>query len=365
MQKYSFSFVALFAVSVATACGGASDENSTDVEVASTTQQGLADCQVTSTTAFCATTTPTPPVLLGRSVFYRVGANTGPGYDAATGRHAAVVLFQGTSEPGAGEDNAGGNNGPGTAWNVSVPISREFGGYYQVATVVALVSAGYTVIQPAARRRPVGYFWDTNAGIPLGSAWGTASSPGPDRQLMNALVAQLQPGASLFGPIDIHHVYAMGISSGGYMSSRIANEYAGGINANSTVKVTSKPFRAVAIQSAAYQNCSNRASPTGFFNCVQHTAAANLPTNHPPTFFLHDDTNEPIVDFATADAYYGKLGMQFPTGNPVYTVNGVQETFRRLDTFNGESEPEPGHQWSDLLTGDSSNDILEWFNSHR
>jgi hypothetical protein len=339
---------ALFAVSVATACGGASDDNSPDVEVASAAQ-ALADCQATPTAAFCATTTPTPPLVSGRKVFYRVGASTGPGYDAATGRHAAVVLFQGRSDPnGFADDTVGGANGPGSVWNQSVPLNRDFGGYYQVATVVALVNAGYTVIQPAAHVQrlfgafspSIGYFWDTNKGIAT-NQW----SGSPDQSFMNALIAQLQPAATTFGAIDIHHVYAMGISSGGYMTSRIANEYAGGVNANSTVKLTSKPFRAVAIESGAYQTCINTAhsgppNPPGDQDCIAVTSTANLPATHAPTFFVHDDTMEPVVDFTTAQAYKNRLDALFPT-NPNYIVNGVPEEFTRLHTFNGESPP-PG-----------------------
>ena len=59
------------------------------------------------------------------------------------------------------------------------------------------------------------------------------------------------------------------------------------------------------------------------------------------------------------------LDAQFPGGNPVYTVNGVVEEFLRVDEFTGAESTFPGHQWSSELTADSSNSILQWFNSHR
>jgi len=356
MKRFSSSFVAVFmgsTVVVATGCGGPAESSDVALEVTDTTAAALADCQINPDgTAFCAETAS--PVISNRRVFYRIGANTGPGYDAATGRHAAVVLFQGTSPDGVGTDNGtGGSNGPGATWSVPLTKPGAFGGWYQVATVVALVNAGYTVIQAAARYQCIvppsigcGYFWDSN----IGNRWNNFL--GKDKALVTALVAQIQPGKTTFGPININAVYATGISSGGYMSSRMANEFAGGINGNSTVKSTSKPFRAVAIESASYQNCADPCSPP------------ELPTNHPPTFFLHDPA-DPVVPFSTMQSYLDRLNTQFPNGNPVYTVNGVKEEFVRLDQFTGDAPPSPGHQWSSELTADSSNLILQWFSSHR
>jgi hypothetical protein len=94
------------------------------------------------------------------------------------------------------------------------------------------------------------------------------------------------------------------------------------------------------------------------------TGRARLNTNHAPTLFLHDE-KDPTVHFDTMQAYSRKLKDQFPSGNPAYTVNGIREEFMLLDTFEGEALPDPGHQWSDELTGDANNAILKWFNSHR
>jgi hypothetical protein len=358
MKQFSSSLMTLFmsfTAVTATGCVRSAESSDVPAEDTKTVSAALSDCQINPDgTASCARTAIVP--VSNRNVHYRIGANTGPGYDPATGRHAAVFLFQGTSPDGKGsEQGTGGSNGPAVTWNASFTKPGSFGVWHQVATVVALVNAGYTVIQAAARYQCLigsstgcGYFWDSN----IGFRW---SNPflGRDKALVEALIQRIQPGNTTFGAIDIHHVYAMGISSGGYMCSRMANEYAGGINGNSTVKDTSKPFRAVAIQSASYQNCGLTCDPPDA-----------LPSDHPPTFFLHDPA-DPIVPFQTMQDYLDELNRQFPNGNPVYTVNSVQEEFTLLDEFSGDAGPDPGHQWSSELTGDASNTILQWFNSHR
>jgi hypothetical protein len=326
--------------------------------------------------AFCAQTNVAS--VSNRNVFYRIGDNTGPGYDATTGRHAAVMLFQGTSKASP-DDGVGGNNGPGATWCVARTKPGEFAVWHQIATVVALVKAGYTVMQPAAHIQfgPFGanrgYFWDTNTGTD--AVWRASA----DKTLMDTLVTQLQPTATTFGAIDINHVYAMGISSGGYMSSRIANEYAGGLNNDSTVRSTTKPFRAVAIESGSYQSCFGNFAEGRFRDrCVDKIAAATIPATHAPTFFLHDMKDQ-VVPYNTMDAYRNKLNAMFPPPglNPAYTVNGVREEFTRLRVFDFMAQPEPGHQWDECLGADAplcvdsngtplpTNAILQWFNSHR
>jgi fermentation-respiration switch protein FrsA (DUF1100 family) len=140
------------------------------------------------------------------------------------------------------------------------------------------------------------------------------------------------------------------------MSSRIANEYSSGLDASNRVNSTSKPFRAVAMNSAAYHEC-------GAKNCP---AFSVFPATHAPVFFLHDRL-DPVVDFSTMQAYYEALGMQFPNDNPAYTVGGVREQFRDMHVFDGVAPPMKfeHHQWDDELTADSRNFILRWFSSHR
>jgi hypothetical protein len=375
MKQISKTFSAGFAMVLATACGGTDNERLTVDETGTMSAALTPQCDVVSGRVQCFVTAivPVSDGTSNRPVYYRVGANTGPGFDAATGRHAAVFLFQGTSVlPGTNLFNIvdGGRNGPGATWSTPRPItattvsrtfspSDDFGRFYQVATIAALVNAGYTVIQAAARRQANGaFFWDANQ-----PNWNesTTGPDAPDQILMDNLVARIQPGSTTFGAIDINHVYAMGISSGGFMTSRIANEYAAGLNNDGTVVSTDFPFRALVIHSAGYANCRQG-------GCNMPVPLPN-PAN-PPTFFLHDPDDQ-IVDFAFQDNYRRQLDNQFMGGNPAYTVNGVREPFLRLVTFHSDLAPSPGHQWDDdppegtpHLSGDSQNLILQWFNSH-
>jgi hypothetical protein len=82
---------------------------------------------------------------------------------------------------------------------------------------------------------------------------------------------------------------------------------------------------------------------------------------HTPTFFLHDPL-DPTVPYSTMTTYYNALNAQFMGGNPAYTVNGVQEEFLRQNMDMGTLG---NHQWSEDLSADSTNLILDWFNDHR
>jgi len=370
MKWLSSSIVASLALSL-TACIGASDEDLTQdptEAIASKTQALGESCGIEpNMQAFCAATDVEP--ILGRNVYYRLGATTGPGYNPATGEHSAVFLFQGNSPDGDTLDNGtGGSSGPGATFGVPFTKPGRFAVWHQVATIVALVDSGYTVIQAAARLQPGGgYSWDTNKAQADGT--GNAWEGSLDQALIHALIAAIQPSMTTFGLVDINHVYAMGISAGGYMSSRMAIDYAGGVNNDSTVKSPNLPVRAVAINSAAYQTCAGFSVPgIGFFNCSPMTLAVSLPANHAPVFFLHDSRDR-TVPIGTRNAYRDRLGMVFPPAtnpvNPAYTVNGVPQTFRSMDDFTGTVPLVFGHQWSEELSAGPDNKILLWFNSHR
>merc|ERR1712013_958838 len=87
--------------------------------------------------------------------------------------------------------------------------------------------------------------------------------------------------AGSFGPLDISNMHATGISSGGYMTSRMAFSYPG-------------RFRSLAIQSGSYFYCAGPicANPKN-----------GLPKDHPPTLFLHGDL-DPIVPGFTERKYF-------------------------------------------------------------
>lgn len=245
-----------------------------------------------------------------RNVFWAPGAGAGP--------RPAVVLFQGTSSIGSdslGLDPSGGSLGPGGTWNHAIDTAAPFGAYYQVKVVQALLDRGFTVIQPAAHYQVgIGYFWDTNAG------W----SGSEDQQFTPALIAAIQGGA--FGPVDLTHLYATGISSGGYMTSRMANDFA----SRPSQLDPARPFRAVAIESASYESCSGSL-------CVIPTP---LPAAHPPTLFLHGLLDS-VVPIATAQAYDSALKAQ-----------AIPERF--------VVDPAAGHQWIAAAPGE----IVAWFQGH-
>jgi poly(3-hydroxybutyrate) depolymerase len=245
-----------------------------------------------------------------RNVFWAPGAGRGP--------RPAVVLFQGTSSLGAdllGLDQNGGLLGPGGTWNHRIDTAEPFGGFFQVKVVQALLDAGFTVIQPAAHYQlGIGYFWDTNL------IWDGSQ----DQQFIPELIAAIEDGA--FGLVDVTHLYATGISSGGYMTSRMANEFA----SRPGQFDPARPFRAVAIESASFESCAG-------LLCIIPTP---LTATHPPTLFLHG-LIDPIVPIVTAHAYDADLQAQ-----------SISERF--------VVDPLASHQW----IAAAPSEVLAWFQSH-
>lgn len=131
-----------------------------------------------------------------------------------------------------------------------------FGGEHQGATVRALLEAGFAVLAPEAQGN--GYqYWDTNL---VHRAWNWEATA--DHALMLELLARVDEGK--LGAFDPQRLFAMGVSSGGYMTSRMAVSYPG-------------RFSALAIAAASYATC-------GGAYCV---VPDELPADHPPTLFLH------------------------------------------------------------------------------
>jgi poly(3-hydroxybutyrate) depolymerase len=232
-----------------------------------------------------------------RSVYYAKPVGAAP-----SGGWPAVVLYQGTGF------------GPGVSWNVAVGPGFPFGGYYQVAVVAALIDAGFVVIQPPCN----GSWWDGNF-----PNYDTSS----DAAFIPALLAAM--GKGTFGPIDMNKLYATGISSGGYMTSRMAVSYPG-------------RFRALAIESASYATCGAvGCSPGGDGgDNVLGVIPATLPSNHPPTLFLHGGA-DPIVPISQSQAYYQELMAQ-----------GFDTKF--------VEDPSAGHQWLSV----APQNVAQWFMSH-
>lgn len=190
-----------------------------------------------------------------RTVTYQVPLGTPP----AAG-WPVVVFFQGSFIPGAVAFEAARN--------------ATFGQYQLTSTVKALLDRGYAVIAPNALGDGSQY-WQTNV-PPYATSWAGCADDVFVRQLLSAI------DDGTFGDLDSTRQYAMGISSGGFMTSRMAVSYAG-------------TFRALVIASASYATCSAICSVPA------------LPADHPPTLLVHgaDDT---IVPLSAMEPYRDALG---------------------------------------------------------
>jgi poly(3-hydroxybutyrate) depolymerase len=174
----------------------------------------------------------------------------------------AVVMFQGSFYSA------------GRTWSASKGDS--FGGYWQTSTVERLLVAGFAVLTPETHSGGAG-FWDTN--VPAGNeTWAETV----DHKMMVALFAAMEGGE--FGPLDTSRLFAAGISSGGYMTSRMALAYPG-------------RFRALAIQSASWATCSS----------ILCDVPSQLPADHPPTLFLHGELDY-VVPIESMVGYARQLG---------------------------------------------------------
>jgi len=183
------------------------------------------------------------------------------------------------------------------------------GVYHLASTIKALLDAGYAVLAPEAHVEG-GLFWDTN--VP---PWSIDWTNSLDHALMLSLLAAIKDGK--FGPLDDSRKYATGISSGGYMTSRIAVSYPG-------------QFKALAVHSGSYATCSGPI-------CVIPDV---LPSDHPPTLFLHGE-KDLVVPINTMKAYDARLQA---AGKETRVV----------------TDPSAGHDW--LAAGPK--EVLEWFDAH-
>ncbi len=208
-------------------------------------------CQATSSSVICSKRELSLPALLvSRTVTYEVPLGTPP----ASG-WPVVLFFQGSFVAGS--------------QMFAADRSDLFGKYQATLTIQALLDAGYAVLAPDAL---VGgaTFWQTNI-PPWSLLWNTSS----DHAFMTSILQAIRGGS--FGALDPDRLYATGISSGGFMTSRMAVSYRG-------------RFRALAVHSASYATCSAV--------CLVPT----LPADHPPTLFLHG-LLDPVVPVVTMEPY--------------------------------------------------------------
>ena len=248
---------------MATAADGAPDAptDSAAKDAGVVDAQVVSICESTSTRVKCPYKTHTI-ASSARRVHYAL-----PGTAAPAQGFPLVFLFQGSFFSGENYFEAG--------------ASDAYGGIHQAQLVKALLDAGFAVVAPETRLAGTTY-WDTNV-LPWSQSWPGA----PDDTLMKDLFAAVTAGT--FGAIDGARFYAAGISSGGYMTSRMAVSYAG-------------KFRALAIHSASYATC-------GGSLCL---VPSTLPADHAPTLFLHGglDFTVPVSTMTTYADGLAKQGRE-------------------------------------------------------
>jgi len=199
-----------------------------------------------------------------------------------------VILYQGTMAP--------------------VQFDRKsdahFGLIHEAELIERLLDNGFAVLAPNAIFK-VG--WVTNVAR-VGYEFTS------DYVFISNILKEIETGG--FGPLDSKTLFAAGISSGGYNTSRMAVSFAG-------------RFKALAIHSGSYATCLGA-------SCVVPVA---MPADHPPTLFLygaHDD----LVPRWTVDEYYNAL-----------RTSGVRTELYINETAGHEYFPE------------SPEKIVEWFKS--
>lgn len=190
-----------------------------------------------------------------------------------------------------------------------VEFSRQrilpFGGYNEIRLIQSLLDHGFAVVAPPAI---VGVAWMTNL-------IGVEYEHSEDFYFVQELLKQMKAGT--FGKLNMNRLYATGISSGGYHSSRMAVTFPG-------------TFKAIAVESASYANCKG---PICF-------VPQDIPENHPPTLFLHGELDS-VVPVDTMLDYYERL------------KNAGVETEAVVDAT-------AGHQWLD----EAPELITNWFLAH-
>lgn len=208
-------------------------------------------CTVSDDAVACA---PQISRIGGRDVYWQQ-----PIVSAPADGYPVVLVFQGSFF------------GPPLTWN-RVPRDTAFGGYQQARLQALLLEQGFIVIAPSAE----GIAWQTNTSPDFANS--------SDRRFIDTLLEEVRAGT--FGTADASRLYATGISSGGYMTSRMAADWPG-------------TFRALAIASASWATCGGAV-------CALPEA---LPPGHPPTLLMHG-RGDVTVPLFTAQAYLDALVAQ-------------------------------------------------------
>jgi poly(3-hydroxybutyrate) depolymerase len=224
----------------------------------------------------------------GRTVTYALPVGTPPAAGWPT-----VVFYQGSFIAGSHA--------------FAAAMADSFGQYQLTKTVQALLDHGYAVVAPNAGGDG-SLYWQTNV-PPSSTSWTGCD----DDVLVHDLLAAIADHT--FGPLDPDHQYAMGISSGGFMTSRMAVSYQG-------------KFRALAIASASYATCGMTCSVPA------------LPADHPPTLFLHGNADH-TVPVSAMTPYHDALVADGRTTDAI--IN-----------------PDAGHEW----LPEAVSAVPVWFDEH-
>jgi dienelactone hydrolase len=244
----------------------------------------------------------------GRSVLWQVPLGTAP-----AGGWPLAIIYQGSILRPDGPSILA----PHGMWQVTADdalLDGVFSDYVinqlttQTTVIKRLLDNGYAVITPTADN--TGFAWDTN--LP---PWMYFWAPAPDSRFLGALYDAIDAGA--LGPLSATRWYATGVSSGGYMTSRMAVSYSG-------------RFRALVIAAGSYATCG------GGLPCL----VPPLPGDHPPTLFLQGGV-DPLVPVWQMQAYYDAL------------IRAGFETQAIID-------PNESHGWIPA----SPDQILAWFTAH-
>ena len=260
-------------------------------------------CTMTSTDVACTSQQHTAVTSTGsRVVHYEVPLGTAP----AAG-WPVVINFQAT------------DISPTYAFVASTTDSyAAYGVYTQASLTKGLLDAGYAVLAPEAINFSGTSYWETNI-----SPYATSWSGSDDDVLMQKMFIEIAGGT--YGVLNGSSLYALGMSSGGYMVSRMALSYPG-------------KFKALAIESASWATCLSGAGPSGVGLC---TVPSTLPAMHPPTLLLHGNLDTTIIPEWTVTAYVSAL-----------TASSVPE--KEVD------DPNSGHQW----IPEAPLQVLAWFSAH-
>ena len=195
----------------------------------------------------------------------------------------------------------------------------NYGLYYKSETIKNLLDNGFGVITPDSSSKLT--YWDTNEKEYANSdikKWDSSA----DHLIVDQLLSYCSKGS--FGSCNVKDVHAIGFSSGGYMTSRVAINY--GIS----------KFQSVSLMAGSFYYCYGSDCSDDIANSVP----SSVWDNHPPTLFLHG-TKDSLVPADTSKLYY-----KYIKGKGIET--------KRLTT-NGKD-----HQW----TANAPSEILSWVQKH-